>query len=208
MDFDEIMTNNQRWIEHKLAVDEHYFDKLSLGQNPEILYIGCSDSRVTAEEMMGAAPGDIFVHRNIANMVSALDLNVMSVLNYAIQVLAVKHVIVCGHYGCNGIMAAMQSRDLGILNPWLRAIRDVYRLHQDELEQIVDPQRKYQRLVELNVEEQCVNVMKTAAVQKAYRHGQLAVHGWVLDISTGRLLDLAIDFEAIMNRIMEIYRLE
>ncbi len=208
VDIGQIMRNNAAWIQEKLDLDPDYFKKLALGQSPKVLYIGCSDSRITAEEMMGASPGDIFVHRNIANMMTGLDVNAMSVLHYAINALAVRDVIVCGHYGCGGIKAAMQSQDLGILNPWLREIRDVYRLHQDELEEISDPQLKHQRLVELNVEEQCVNIMKTAVVQRAYREGRIQVHGWVLDIHTGRLLDLKIDFNAILHRIMQIYRLD
>ncbi|MDA3852767.1 MAG: carbonic anhydrase, partial [Bacteroidales bacterium] len=130
-----IFKNNQKWIASKLEQDPSYFEKLALGQNPKILYIGCSDSRVSAEEMMGAEPGEVFVHRNIANMVVNSDLNVMSVINYAVRYLEVEDIIVCGHYGCGGVAAALKSEDMGILNPWLRNIRDVYRLHQDELSQ-------------------------------------------------------------------------
>jgi len=157
---------------------------------------------------MGAKPGEVFVHRNIANMVISIDLNVMSVLNYAVDHLKVKHVIVCGHYGCGGVKAAMQSADLGILNPWLRNIRDVYRIHSDELNAIKNEEKKYERLVELNVKEQCVNLIKTAAVQRAFRDRGLKVHGWVLDIHTGKLIDLKIDFEKYLENIMEIYHLD
>ncbi len=184
-----------------------YFDNLSKGQNPEVLYIGCSDSRVTAEELMGAQPGEVFVHRNIANMVPNNDLSAMSVITYAVRNLQVKHIIVCGHYYCGGVKAAMQSADLGILNPWLRSIRDVYRLHRKELQAITDEDEKYRRLVELNVQEQCVNVIKTADVQRAYAESGLQVHGWVFDVSTGKLIDLKIDFTHILSEIMEIYRL-
>ncbi|WP_373017149.1 carbonic anhydrase, partial [Muriicola sp.] len=177
-------------------------------QNPEMLYIGCSDSRVTAEEVMGLGPGEVFVHRNIANMVISVDLNVMSVVEYAIQHLKVNHVVVCGHYGCGGVMAAMQSADLGLLNPWLRNIRDVYRLHKKELDAIADEHKRYERLIELNVQEQCVNLIKTAAVQKAYRERNLKVYGWVFDIHSGELIDLKIDFEKILSNIMEIYHLD
>lgn len=208
MKIENILKNNKEWIREKLASDSDYFEKLAKGQSPEILYIGCSDSRVTAEELMGAGPGDIFVHRNIANMVNGIDLNSMSVINYSVNHLKVEHIIVCGHYGCGGIKAAMQSKDNGILNPWLRNIRDVYRLHKDELDAIDDEEQKYQRLVELNVQEQCVNVIKTAEVQKAYRERGLKVYGWVFDIKTGSLIDLKIDFEAILGSIMEIYHLE
>ena len=130
MEIDKIFKNNQSWVSEKLNSDPEYFSKLDKGQHPEILYIGCSDSRVTAEELMGAGPGDLFVHRNIANMVISIDLNVMSVLNYAVRHLKVKHIVVCGHYSCGGVKAAMDPTDMGILNPWLRNIRDVYRLHK------------------------------------------------------------------------------
>ena len=208
MKIENILKNNKEWIKEKLASDSDYFEKLAKGQSPEILYIGCSDSRVTAEELMGAGPGDIFVHRNIANMVNGIDLNTMSVINFSVNHLKVEHIIVCGHYGCGGIKAAMQSKDNGILNPWLRNIRDVYRLHKEELGAIEDEEQKYQRLVELNVQEQCVNVIKTAEVQKAYRERGLKVYGWVFDIKSGRLIDLKIDFEKILGNIMEIYHLE
>lgn len=208
MKIEKILKNNEEWIKEKLASDSDYFEKLAQGQSPEILYIGCSDSRVTAEELMGAGPGDIFVHRNIANMVNGIDLNTMSVINFSVNHLKVEHIIVCGHYGCGGIKAAMQSKDNGILNPWLRNIRDVYRLHKEELGAIEDEEQKYQRLVELNVQEQCVNVIKTAEVQKAYRERGLKVYGWVFDIKSGKLIDLKIDFEKILGNIMEIYHLE
>src|SRR5690606_36091021 len=160
---------------------------------------------VTAEERRGAKQGDIFVMRNISNMVSNLDLSAMSVINYAVNVLKVNHIIVCGHYGCGGVKAAMQSKDLGILNPWLRNIRDVYRLHQKELNSISDEEQKYKRLVELNVQEQCVNIIKTADVQIAKRNRNLKVYGWVMDMETGKLIDLKIDFEKVLKGIMEIY---
>lgn len=208
MDLNKIFSNNKNWIAERLATDPDYFKKLSNGQNPEVLYIGCSDSRVSAEELMGACPGDIFVHRNIANMVISIDLNVMSVVNYAIDSLKVKHIIVCGHSACGGVKAAMQPVDLGILNPWLRNIRDVYRLHKDELDLISDVEKKYDRLVELNVQEQCVNLIKTAAVQKAIRNRGLTVHGWVFDVHTGKIIDLKIDFDKILKDIMEIYHLD
>ncbi|MCB0468374.1 MAG: carbonic anhydrase, partial [Aequorivita sp.] len=189
MNIDQIFKNNQDWVNEKLGLDPNYFKNLSEGQNPEVLYIGCSDSRVTAEEIMGAKPGEAFILRNIANMVSNLDLSAMSVINYAVSHLKVNHIIVCGHYGCGGVKAAMQSQDLGILNPWLRNIRDVYRLHKQELNNIKDEVEKYRRLVELNVQEQCVNVIKTADVQIAYRSRNLTVHGWVMDMGTGKLID-------------------
>lgn len=207
MDFKQIFINNEKWIQGKIETEPEYFKELSKGQSPEILYIGCSDSRVSAEEMIGAAPGEVFVHRNIANMVISIDLNVMSVLNYAVDHLKVNHVVVCGHYFCGGVKAAMEAKDLGILNPWLRNIRDVYRLHKTELNQIQDENDRYNRLVELNVKEQCINLVKTAAVQKAYKERNLKVHSWVFDIHSGKLIDLNFDFEKELKGIMEIYNL-
>ena len=206
--YEKIFENNQKWVDEKRATDDMFFEKLAGDQNPDYLYIGCSDSRITAEDMMGAAPGEIFVHRNIGNLVVSIDLNVMSVINYAVNFLKVKHIIVCGHYNCGGVQAAMTQEDLGILNPWLRNIRDVYRIHRDELKGILDDRKRYDRLVELNVKEQCINVIKTAAVQKQYvRSGYPVVHGWVMDIRSGKLIDLKIDFEKELKGIQEIYRL-
>ncbi|MBP7809861.1 MAG: carbonic anhydrase [Bacteroidia bacterium] len=208
MKIENVFENNKKWVEEKLSINKNYFDELSKGQSPEFLYIGCSDSRVTAEDIMGVQPGEVFVHRNIANLVNNIDLNVMSVVEYAVVHLKVKHVVVCGHYNCGGVKAAMQSADMGILNPWLRNIRDVYRLHKEELNCIKDENKRYNRLVELNVQEQCVNLIKTAAIQKAHTERGLLVHGWVFDVSTGKLIDLKIDFPKILARIMEIYKLE
>ncbi len=208
MEIQKIFENNKKWVEEKLFEDKDYFKNLAKGQYPQVLFIGCSDSRVTAETLMGAEPGEIFVYRNIANMVSNLDLSAMSVINYAVVNLKVKHIVVAGHYECGGVKAAMKSKDYGILNPWLRNIRDVYRLHKTELNDIEDEHEKYNRLVELNVREQCINVLKTAAVQKAYRKGEVKIHGWVWDIHTGKLIDQHIDFDTILNEIMEIYHLD
>ncbi len=207
MKLEKVFQNNEKWISTKLEKDPNYFSELSKGQNPDILYIGCSDSRVTAEDMMGVQPGEVFVHRNIANMVISIDLNAMSVLNYAVEHLKVKHVVVCGHYFCGGVKAAMQAQDLGVLNPWLRNIRDVYRLHKNELNEITDENQRYNRLIELNVEEQCVNLVKTAEVQKAMIERDLKVHGWVFDIHSGKLIDLDINFDKTLENIREIYNL-
>ncbi len=207
MNLEKIFQNNATWIQEKLSKDKDYFKKLSKGQNPKVLYIGCSDSRVSAEELMGVKPGEVFVHRNIANMVSNIDLSAQTVINYAVAHLKVDHVVVCGHYYCGGVKAAMQSEDLGILNPWLRNIRDVYRIHKEELNAILDIDDRYRRLVELNVQEQCVNIIKTAVIQKAYKERDIKVHGWVFDIQSGKLINLNIDFENILKGIMEIYRL-
>ena len=207
MNIEQIFINNKVWIEQKLKNDAAYFENLSKGQNPKLLYIGCSDSRVTAEELMGVQPGEVFVYRNIANMIPNTDLSAMSVINYAVTHLKVDNIVVCGHYYCNGVKAAMQSADLGILNPWLRNIRDVYRLHKPELDALQSEEEKYKRLVELNVQEQCFNVIKTSDVQKAYKERRLTVHGWVFDVHSGNLIDLKINFGKILEEIMEIYRI-
>jgi carbonic anhydrase len=208
MKIEDVFKNNKVWVSQKLALDKDYFNKLSKGQNPEFLYIGCSDSRVTAEDIMGVQPGEVFVHRNIANLVNNVDLNVMSVINYAVRHLKVNHVVVCGHYYCGGVKAAMQPKDMGLLNPWLRNIRDVFRIHKDELIAIKDEDARYNRLIELNVQEQCINLIKTAAIQEAHKERGLKVHGWVFDVHSGELIDLKIDFPKILNNIMEIYRLD
>ncbi len=206
--YEQIFENNKKWVAAKTASDADFFAKLAIDQRPEFLYIGCSDSRVTAEELMGLKPGDVFVHRNVANLVNATDLNVMAVINYAVRHLDVKHVVVCGHYNCGGVKAAMQPKDLGILNPWLRNIRDVYRIHKDELNAIKDEHERYNRLVELNVQEQCINVIKLAAVQQQYvQNGYPTVHGWVFDLKSGLLKDLKINFEEVLHDIQEIYNL-
>jgi carbonic anhydrase len=208
MDIKQIFTNNEGWISKQLESDSNYFENLSKGQSPTILYIGCSDSRVTAEELMGLQPGQVFVHRNIANMVPNTDLSIMSVINYAVSILKVDHVVVCGHYGCGGIKAAMLQSDMGILNPWLRNIRDVYRLHRKELDAIGNEEQRYNRLAELNVQEQCINAIKTVEVQQAITERQLTVHGWIFDISSGKLIDLNIDFQSIMKDFVQIYKID
>ena len=206
--YQEIFEKNRLWVEKKSASDKDFLKKLSKDQNPDFLYIGCSDSRVPANEMMGVDPGEVFVHRNIANLVNNVDLNVMTVINYAVRILSVKYIIICGHYECGGVKAAMQARDLGILNPWLRTIRDVYRLHQQELDAITNEDQRYKRLVELNVYEQALNVIKTAAVQQSYtQNGYPQVAGWVFDLHNGLLKDLNLDFPAMLRNIQNIYNL-
>ena len=206
--YETIFENNKKWVEEKLGEDADFFNKLSEGQTPEYLYIGCSDSRVSAEELMGLKPGEVFVHRNISNVVNTLDMNATAVIQYAVENLKVKHIIVCGHYGCGGIKAAMTPEDYGLMNPWLRTIRDVYRLHQEELDNIKDPHKKYDRLVELNVQEQCINIIKMACVQERYLIDEYPmVHGWVFDMKTGKLVDLKIDFKKILKNIQKIYDL-
>jgi len=207
MEIKEVFKNNEKWVKKSLAQDPDFFNKLSEGQYPSFLFIGCSDSRVTAEAMMGVGPGEVFSHRNISNMAPNNDLNVLSVINYAVEHLKVPHIIVCGHYGCGGIKAAMQPKDLGLLNPWLRNIRDVYRLHQAELNAIECDTKRYDRLVELNVYEQCINVIKTKDVQKALFDKEVSVHGWVFDMKTGKIINLNINEEEIMKDIISVYNL-
>lgn len=206
--YEVIFENNKKWVESKLAENPDFFKILSASQTPEYLYIGCSDSRVSAEEMMGLKPGEVFVTRNVANLVNTLDMSATAVIQYAVEHLNVKHIIVCGHYGCGGVKAAMTAQDLGLMNPWLRNIRDVYRLHQTELDAITDEHKRYDRLVELNVQEQCINVIKMAVVQEQYLIDEYPiVHGWVFDLKTGKIIDLEIDFENILKDIQKIYNL-
>ncbi len=206
--YEQIFANNKKWVAEKKASNKDFFTNLAKGHNPDFLYIGCSDSRVTAEDLMGVEAGDVFVHRNIANVISNTDFSAMSVIDYAVTHLKVKHIVVCGHYECGGVKSAMEPKDLGILNPWLRNIRDVYRFHRDELTAIEDEGEKFRRLVELNVEEQCLNVIKTAAVQRAYlKTSYPLVHGWVFDVETGELIDLNIDHLKMLSDIQEIYNL-
>jgi carbonic anhydrase len=208
MRLQEIFDNNKAWAASRLETDTDFFARLTDGQRPSILYIGCSDSRITAEEIMGLGPGEVFVLRNIANMVSALDISAMAVIDYAVGQLGVQDIVVCGHYQCGGVAAALQPKDVGVLNPWLRTIRDVYRLHSDELDAIEDEAARFRRFVELNVAEQCVNVLKSAVVQRAYREGRLGVHAWVFEVSSGLLEDLRLDVDAEMERLTRIYRLD
>lgn len=205
--YDQMFTNNRQWAaEH--AKDPEFFKNLAAGQSPEYLFIGCSDSRIPVEQVTGLKPGEAFVHRNIANMIPSTDLNAMSVINYAVRHLRVKRIIVCGHYGCGGVQASMKPQDLGLLNPWLRNIRDVYRLHEKELNAISDNQARYDRLVELNVIEQCQSVIKTAAVQQSYvENGFPVVSGWVFGLNDGLIKDLKIDFEATLKEVQKIYDL-
>lgn len=204
--YKEVFESNKKWIKEKNAENPNFFQHLATEQNPEFLYIGCSDSRVHANEIMGLSPGEVFVHRNIANMIINTDLNALSVINYGVEYLNVKYIIVCGHYDCGGIKAAMKHLDYGILNPWLRCIRDVYRLHQEELDSIKDLDERHRRFVEINTYEQCLNVIKTAEVQKSYyQTGYPKVAGWIYDVRDGGLHDLNINFEDELNKIKRIY---
>lgn len=183
--YEKLLLENKAWAAEKIAVDPDFFNRLTHLQTPEFLWIGCSDSRVPANEITGTQPGEIFVHRNVANMVVHTDLNLLSVLQYAVEVLKVKHIIVCGHYGCGGVLAAMTNNSYGIINKWLRNIKDVYRFHQEELENLPADQRS-DRLVELNVQEQVMNLAKTSIVQKAWKERQHPnLHGWVYGLNNG-----------------------
>lgn len=196
-DYSDLLRWNKQWVAETLAEDPDYFKKLSKGQNPPILWIGCADSRVPANQITGTNPGDIFVHRNIANMVIHTDMNMLSVLDYAVSVLRVKHVIVCGHYGCGGVLAAMSHKQFGLIDNWLRHIKDVYRTHSDELEKIADETERRMRLVELNVIENVYNLCKTSTLQNAWKQGhELSVHGWVYSLETGIINDLNVSFNS------------
>lgn len=209
MDFNKIFENNERWIAEKLALNPAYFEQLAKGQSPEFLYIGCSDSRVTAEDLMGVKPGEVFIHRNIANQVIATDNNVNSVVQYAVEHLKVKHIIVCGHYECGGVKAALNPSDMGQLNSWLQTLRDVYRFHRLELDAIEDTQKRFDRLVELNVREQCINIIKIDHVQRSwYKTGFPKIHGWVFDVKTGKLIDLKLNMEEEFKEVRSIYDLK
>jgi carbonic anhydrase len=191
--YESLLRGNQQFVQQTLKKDEDYFKKLAAGQHPPILWIGCADSRVPANQITNTQPGEIFVHRNIANMVIHSDMNMLSVLDYAVNVLEVKHVIVTGHYGCGGVMAAMSNQQFGLIDNWLCHIKDVYRLHSYELDTIVDEKERADKLVEYNVIENVYNLCKTSIVQNAWQKGQhLGVHGWVYSIETGIIEDMKI----------------
>ena len=188
--YEKLLLENKAWAAEQVGKDPEYFSRLSHLQTPEFLWIGCSDSRVPANEITNTAPGEIFVHRNIANMVVHTDLNMLSVLQYAVQVLKVKHIIVCGHYGCGGVRAALSHQDLGLINKWLRNIKDVYYFHKDEL-QGLEGDARVDRLTELNVQEQVMNLAKTSIVQMAWRsENRPTLHGWVYRLTDGILHNL------------------
>jgi carbonic anhydrase len=198
--YSALIKGNAQWVERKLAEDGEFFKNLAKGQSPEVLWIGCSDSRVPANEVTGTKPGEVFVHRNIANVCVHSDMNMLSVLDYAVNVLKVKHVIVAGHYGCGGVAAALGNKQFGLIDNWLRHIKDVYRLHSHELDRITDETAKVNRLVELNVTEQVYNLCKTTIIQNAWmeRH-DLEVHGWVIDLASGLIKDLKVSSSSPHN---------
>jgi carbonic anhydrase len=200
-----LLEGNKRWVEEKLSHDPQFFERLAKGQSPKVLWIGCSDSRVPANEITGTNPGEVFVHRNIANMVVHSDMNMLSVLDYAVNILEVQHVIVCGHYGCGGVKAAMSSEQHGLVDNWLRHIKDVYRLHNKELDAIGDEQKRLNRFVELNVIEQVFDLSKTSIIQNSWRDRNLPlVHGWVYDIRTGIIDDLDVSLDS-KSKLPAIY---
>jgi carbonic anhydrase len=207
--YDRIFKLNKAWLEGKNEEDQQFFKNLYDEQNPEFLYIGCSDSRVPANTITGLDVGDLFVHRNIANVVSNNDMNIMSVIQYAVEELKVKHIIVCGHYGCGGVKSAMEQKSYGLLDSWLRNIRDVYRHNYHELSVITDEKTRFDKLVEMNVREQVENVIKTSYVQKSYnKNGFPTVHGWVYDMKSGKLNDLDINFESCLKEVQKVYKIE
>lgn len=206
--YKKILDNNKQWVENQLAKDAEFFKDLSKGQNPPLLWIGCSDSRVPANEIIGAKAGEVFVHRNIANMVVHTDMNMLSVLDYAVNVLKVKHVLVCGHYGCGGVKAAMGNDSIGIIDNWIRHIKDVYRHHKKELDNITDENTRFNKFVEINVKEQVFDLAKTSIVQNAWKNGQeLYLHGWVYGLNSGYVTDLEVNLSS-NNDLDGVYQLE
>ena len=206
--YKKILDNNKKWVENQLALDKDYFKDLAIGQQPPLLWIGCSDSRVPANEIIGAKPGEVFVHRNIANMVIHSDMNMLSVLDYAVNVLKVKHVIVCGHYGCGGVKAAMGNQSIGLIDNWIRHIKDVYRLHEHYLNTIEDEEERFNKFVEVNAQEQVFDLAKTSIVQNAWRNGQeLSLHGWTYGLNSGYVTDLGVNMSS-NSELDEVYRLK
>jgi carbonic anhydrase len=205
--YKQILENNKAWVEKSLALDPNYFADLAKGQTPPLLWIGCSDSRVPANEIIGAKPGEVFVHRNIANMVVHSDMNMLSVLDYAVNVLKVKHVLVCGHYGCGGVKAAMGNQSVGIIDNWIRHIKDEYRLHDKYLNSIEDETERFNAFVEVNAKEQVYNLAKTSIVQSAWKNGQdLMLHGWVYGLNSGFVTDLNVNISS-NEELDEVYQL-
>lgn len=206
--YQKLLENNKEWVAKKLAQDTEFFARLSKGQTPPVLWIGCADSRVPANEIIGAEPGEVFVHRNIANMVVHSDMNMLSVLDYAVNVLRVKHVIVCGHYGCGGVKAAMGNQHIGLIDNWIRHIKDVYRFHAKELNAIENENERFDRFVELNVFEQVQDLAKTSIIQNAWEKEQeVSIHGWVYGVHNGLIKDLEITLTD-NNKLAEVYQLD
>ncbi len=206
--YNQLLENNKKWVTENLERDPQFFERLSNGQQPPLLWIGCADSRVPANEIIGALPGEVFVHRNIANMVIHTDMSMLSVLDYAVNVLKVKHIIVCGHYGCGGVKAALGNQHYGLIDNWIRHIKDVYRFHQAELNKIEDEDKRFNRFVEVNVMEQVLDLAKTSIVQSAWEKNQeLEIHGWVYDIHDGIIDDLKVSISN-NSQLSEVYKLD
>jgi carbonic anhydrase len=206
--YKKLLSNNKKWVVKQLNQNPNYFEDLAKGQSPEYLWIGCSDSRVPANEITGTKSGEIFVHRNIANMVVHTDMNMLSVLSYAVEVLKVKHIIVCGHYGCGGVLAAMGNKQLGLIDNWLRHLKDTYRLYHKELDSIEDEVQRSRRFVEVNVMEQVMDLGKTSIVQNAWKNNQnLHLHGWVYDIHDGIIKDLDVTITGVQD-LHNVYHLD
>jgi carbonic anhydrase len=206
--YQKLLLQNKAWVEQRNNEDKDFFKRLSSQQTPDFLWIGCSDSRVPANQITGTDPGEVFVHRNIANMVNHTDMSMLSVLDYAVNVLEVKHVVVCGHYGCGGVLAAMGNKQIGLIDNWIRHIKDVYRMHQDELEAISDMKERTDRFIELNVIEQVYDLGKTSIIQNAWqKRGAPAVHGWVYDIRNGIIKDLKVSMSSD-EEMPDVYKFE
>jgi carbonic anhydrase len=206
--YNKLLSNNKEWVEEMTSKDKDYFENLSKGQKPPVLWIGCSDSRVPANEITGTHPGELFVHRNIANMVVHTDMNMLSVLDYAVNQLGVQHVIVCGHYGCGGVQAAMQNKSLGLINKWIRNIKEVYNDNLTELNKITSEKKRFDRLVELNVKAQVYDLAKTSIVQQKWKDKTgLQIHGWVYDLNDGIIKDLKVSMESA-EHLNEVFRLD
>jgi carbonic anhydrase len=205
--YTKLIENNKEWVNRNLAKDPEFFTRLADGQEPPLLWIGCSDSRVPANEIIGAAPGEVFVHRNIANMVIHTDISMLSVLDYAVNVLKVKHIIVCGHYGCGGVKAAMGNSQIGLIDNWIRHIKDVYRFHYQELDKIENEKERFNCFVELNVSEQVLDLAKTSIIQSAWKkEQQIHIHGWVYDIRDGLINDLKVTLKdnKTLNQVYQL----
>lgn len=205
--YNQLLANNKKWVQKQLDENPDFFNELAKGQQPPLLWIGCADSRVPANEIIGAKPGEVFVHRNIANMVVHSDMNMLSVLDYAVNALKVRHVIVCGHYGCGGVKAAMGNQSIGLIDNWVRHIKDVYRFHKTELDAIEDENEKFDAFVEFNVKEQVLDLAKTSIVQAAWKNNQpLYLHGWVYGIDSGIVKDLNVNITSNED-LEEVYQL-
>ncbi len=200
-----VFDNNKSWANAIKKSNPDFFNNLAKGQDPDFLFIGCADSRVPAAQVMGLGPGDVFVHRNVANLVDHTDTNIQAVIEYAVAHLGVRHIVVCGHSGCGGVKASLTHTDLGVLNPWIRVIKDVYYAHKAELDAL-EGEARVARLIELNVMAQCLNVAKTTSVQAATREGKAPqIHGWVFHLETGLLQDLEVDIASEQQAMADIF---